>query len=281
MRRILFSIVSSISFLLLIAFSTLWIRSHFYADVWSHTDAQGRTQILQSQIGAVHFRQIENNAAILGMPTIPIWTHNTVAPGTTWNSPYTSLTSKIEWRAAGFAVVSGHTSPLTPFVLTGATPTGTVTLNNTNTTITNLTPAVTGSLNVNGNLRPLTATTPPPAGVIVNPQGGLTITGSGSTVSGITASNGTISMNPGASITANTITFYNASPQTHLAVIIPYWCPTAIAGILPLVFAFKSRKWLRERRRKREGLCRCCGYDLRASTERCPECGTGIEGSSR
>jgi hypothetical protein len=60
-------------------------------------------------------------------------------------------------------------------------------------------------------------------------------------------------------------------------VVVPYWVLVLVTMAWPVVW---SVRWWR-RRRWRPGLCRDCGYDLRASPQRCPECGavaaTGAE----
>jgi hypothetical protein len=51
----------------------------------------------------------------------------------------------------------------------------------------------------------------------------------------------------------------------------PLWAPAALFAALPLVRACRSM--LRRRRLNRPGVCSKCGYDLRATPGRCPECG--------
>lgn len=60
------------------------------------------------------------------------------------------------------------------------------------------------------------------------------------------------------------------APSGARYVNIPYWLP---AGLFVLWPAIVIPGVLRRRRASR-GLCPTCGYDLRASPDRCPECGT-------
>ena len=52
---------------------------------------------------------------------------------------------------------------------------------------------------------------------------------------------------------------------------VPYWALASATALPPLVWATLG---LGHRRRRRlRGLCPACGYDVRASPDRCPECG--------
>lgn len=53
----------------------------------------------------------------------------------------------------------------------------------------------------------------------------------------------------------------------------PHWALACLTGILPLRAGWRA---FRTRRVSARGRCRNCGYDLRATPERCPECGTGV-----
>jgi len=57
---------------------------------------------------------------------------------------------------------------------------------------------------------------------------------------------------------------------------VPYWMLLPLTLALPAIWLV--RRVLR-RRRRGPGLCRACGYDLRATPDRCPECGEVSVGS--
>jgi hypothetical protein len=69
-----------------------------------------------------------------------------------------------------------------------------------------------------------------------------------------------------------------AGPEVILSdalnVRVPYWLPALVTGLPPAVWLLRRG---RQRKRAAGKLCPTCGYDLRATPGRCPECGTAVE----
>ena len=56
---------------------------------------------------------------------------------------------------------------------------------------------------------------------------------------------------------------------------LPYWLIVLATGVLPILYLRRLGRLVR-RYRYRHGLCPGCGYDVRATPDRCPECGEAI-----
>jgi hypothetical protein len=55
--------------------------------------------------------------------------------------------------------------------------------------------------------------------------------------------------------------------------IVPAWSVAIFTALLPMIWVVAFRRARRKKRRANTGLCTQCGYDLRATPDKCPECG--------
>lgn len=70
--------------------------------------------------------------------------------------------------------------------------------------------------------------------------------------------------------------FFITTEGYDLLLVAPYWSLALLTAPLPLLRLRAILLHRRRRKRIAHNLCPNCGYDLRASSDKCPECGTLI-----
>src|SRR5258706_5472428 len=60
------------------------------------------------------------------------------------------------------------------------------------------------------------------------------------------------------------------SYREHWAIVVPHWCIFTIVSLPTQLFVFR---FIRRSRWRARGCCLKCGYDIRATPGKCPECG--------
>lgn len=67
-----------------------------------------------------------------------------------------------------------------------------------------------------------------------------------------------------------------APPASRGGSFVRLWPIAGVVLLYLVCLGYGVRRAALETRRARPGLCRRCGYDLRATPDRCPECGTPV-----
>jgi hypothetical protein len=68
--------------------------------------------------------------------------------------------------------------------------------------------------------------------------------------------------------------FHFIRGRTFTFLVVPAWALISLCGLMGGAWLMRALRERRTRAARRAGLCSTCGYDLRATPDRCPECGT-------
>jgi hypothetical protein len=117
-------------------------------------------------------------------------------------------------------------------------------------------------------------------------EGRLTPEGRADIPRGVSVGSGFLNYRNRVSFQLNRPTAASAPPPSrstrwarHGTLVFPHWLAVAVLAVLPAAWGILRLRARRAARRARAGLCLACGYDLRASPDRCPECGA-VPGSA-
>lgn len=267
MRRLLLTLLAALSTLLLLPTLYLWHRSHRTADTYAHTTAANHVHLISSHAGALHIAQVDRTNLALAATPSSQFAHTPLQPGASWHDPYANFTNRIEWSAAGFAFISGQAPATLQVPL--------------NTSGFGFSGGYSGSmLNLTATPQGLaggTITLGSPTNVTAGASGALTFTPAGPGSLNVTsnAGGGLVTLNSG----SLTFTGLTIGTEHHQALVLPYWFLALCLTLAPALWLNGALRRRRLRHRRQTNLCQHCGYDLRASTDRCPECGTAIPGA--
>jgi hypothetical protein len=285
MKSLIFRASLTLCLVIALAASVMWWRSWRVCEGVKWVRNDGSRRELVSYAGGIILSETRP-----GLATFPatsqtqrVRIHEPVTQGTqpSWRSRVPGgASAEVVWESAGLVAASGQTqSAGTPVLATAVSGTTPIIWNTQRTAL--LTPQTYANVvTINGgSLQPATVSTGPTQ-IQLDESSAEAVQRLPGTSLVPLINNGMlqpvqINRTNTLTLTAASVVFKSPLLPVHYQVLkVPYWLIIALCGLLPAHSLLGVPAALRRRRRRLKGLCMHCGYDLRASEGRCPECGT-------